>query len=136
MKSIIYILSILAITYQISGCVQKIVAPGAESLTNETSAYFKPDNKFSWGGIYTTLIAVYPIASGPLVESKPFVDYSQIKITPGTYKVLLKTTFGNATAYPVARVEAKPGKTYLFTGKTVMDGAAVKAEYKEIDTTE
>lgn len=136
MKRIIYILFTLVIAYQISGCVQKVVAPGAESLTDETSAYFKPDNKFSWGGIYTTLMAVYPITSGPSVESKPFVDYSQIKVTPGTYKVLLKITSGNATAYPVARVEAKPGKTYLFTGKTVMDGAAVKAKYKEINTTE
>lgn len=71
-----------------------------------------------------------------MVESKFFVDYSQIKITPGTYKVLLQITSGNATAFPTARVEAKPGKTYLFTGKTVMDGAAVKAVYKEIDTIE
>lgn len=76
------------------------------------------------------------MTGGGLVESKFFVDYSQIKVAPGTYQVVLQTQAGNATAFPVARVEAKPGKTYLFTGKTVLDGAAIKAEYKEIDTTE
>lgn len=135
MKKTLKLLSALVIALQISGCSQKIIAPGAESLKNETAAYFKPDNKF-WGGLHTTLIAVYPITNGPLVESSFFMDYSQIKITPGTYKVLLRIQSGNAIAFPTARVEAKPGKTYLFTGKSVMDGAAVRAEYKEIDTIE
>ncbi|MNP79832.1 hypothetical protein D3C76_1777640 [compost metagenome] len=79
---------------------------------------------------------MYPSTSRPLLESKPFINYSQIKITPGTYGVILRVQSGNGIAFPVVRVEAKPGKTYLFTAKPVMDGSAVKGEYKEINTIE
>lgn len=65
-----------------------------------------------------------------------FVDYSQIKIKPGKYKVQLKVESGNSIAFPVATVEAKPGMTYFFKGKHVMDGAAVRATYREIKTIE
>ncbi|QXI51413.1 hypothetical protein [Pseudomonas alvandae] len=135
MRKIIYLLSILTIGVQISGCSQNIVVPGAETLTNETSAYIKLDNNWSWS-VSTTIDAVYPSEGKALLEAKPFIEYSQIKVTPGIYRVVLRVVSGHARAFPALRVVAKPGKTYILTSKPVMDGAAVKAEYKEINTIE
>jgi len=136
MRKIVRLLSALSIAVQISGCSQKIVAPGTETLTNQECAYFKPDDNWFFANLSTTLSAVYPSTGRPVAEPRPFVEYSQIKVTPGTYGVLLRVESGRSIAFPALRVVAKPGKTYLFTARSVMDGAAVKAEYKEIDTIE
>lgn len=134
MKKLFYLVSVLALAAQISGCSQNVVARGAEGLANDTSAYFKSDNDWSLGGLSTTVIAIYPVVGKPVLEPNSLVDYGQVKVAPGIYSVALRINYGYGIAFPLVRVEAKPGKTYLFTAKPVMDGAAVKAEYKEKNT--
>jgi hypothetical protein len=134
MKKIFYLVSVIAFAVQVSGCSQKVLARGAEGLANDASAYFKSDNDWSWGGLSTTVIAIYPVVGKPVLEPNSIVDYGQIKVAPGIYGVALRINYGYGIAFPLVRVEAKPGKTYLFTAKPVMDGAAVKAEYKETNT--
>ena len=43
-------------------------------------------------------------------------------------------SYGHIPAFPKVRLSAKAGMTYLFTSSVVMDGKAVKAEYKEVPT--
>ena len=134
MRKLFYLVSGLVLAVQISGCSQNVVARGAEGLANDASAYFKSDNDWSLGGLSTTVIAIYPVVGKPVLEPNSLVDYGQIKVAPGLYGVALRVNYGYGIAFPLVRVEAKPGKTYLFTAKSVMDGAAVKAEYKETNT--
>ncbi|BDB19595.1 hypothetical protein cym2001_29600 [Pseudomonas sp. CYM-20-01] len=134
MRKTLPLLCMFTVAVQLSGCSQNVVIQGAETLGNDASAYLKSDNGWSWGGLETTVIAVYPKTGKPLLEQNFFLDYSKIKIAPGLYAVALRVNYGNAIAFPVVRVEAKPGKTYLFTAKRVMDGVAIKAEYKETNT--
>ncbi len=134
MKKIFYLVGVLALAVQISGCTQNVVARGAEGLTSDASAYFKSDNDWYLGGLTTIVIAVYPVEGNPVLQPNSIFDYGQVKVAPGIYTVALRVNHGYGVAFPVVRVVANPGKTYLFTAKPVMDGAAVRAEYKETNT--
>ncbi|MGY2374425.1 hypothetical protein ACW9IB_07940 [Pseudomonas sp. SDO524_S393] len=134
MKKLFYLVSVLAFAVQISGCTQNAFARGAEGLANDASAYFKSDNDWSLGGLSTTVVAIYPVVGKPVLEPNSIVDYGKVKVAPGVYGVALRVNYGYGVAYPFVSVDAKPGKTYLFTAKPVMDRAAVRAEYKETNT--
>jgi len=112
-----------------------IVAPGAESLDDAQSGYLRNDKTVR--SPWSELNAVYPIEGGTLIRSESFKDYNTIKIKPGIYRVQLKVRGGGGSAaFPVTTVNVLAGKTYLFSSVLIMDRQAVKAVYKEIDTSD
>lgn len=112
--------------------MQSIVTADAESLSDANCGYLKNDTH-----PMGELNAVYPIEGGTLVRSESFKAYKSIRLKPGTYRVQLKAwPPGYQVAFPIVTVDVRPGKTYLFSSKIVMDGKAVRAFYREVDTSE
>ena len=119
-----------------SGCPsQSVVLPSAASHTDDEIAILKIDR--------TAKTEVSPELNGVvdldarkiILKSESFKNYYKIKVAPGHYEVMLKVySYGHMPAFPKVRLSAKAGMTYLFTSSVVMDGKAVKAEYKEIST--
>ena len=134
MKYLLTYVAALTTLTLLPGCAsQSIVAPGSESLSAAESAYLKNDKGAK--GPWSELNAVYPIEGGTLIRSESFKDYKSIKVKPGTYRVQLKVRAdGYMAAFPIATVTVKPGKTYLFSSAFAMDGSAIRAHYREIDS--
>lgn len=118
----------------LSGCAsQAIVAPGSESLAEAEVGYLKIERGTK--GPWSELNAIYPIEGGTLIRSESFKDYKSIRIKPGVYRVQLKVRpDGYMPSFPVATVDVKTGKTYLFSSVFVMDRKAIRAVYREIDS--
>lgn len=121
----------------LAGCPsQSVVLPSGEGLSDHEAAILKIDRTVKTGGLRPELNAVVDLNAGTiLLKSEPFKNYYRIKVAPGHYNVQLKVySYGHQPAFPRARVQAKAGMTYLFTSSIILDGKAVRAEFKEIPT--
>lgn len=127
--------ALVSVPLLLTGCAsQSLVTADAQLLSDADAAYLKVDRTMV-SGYRPELNAVYPMEGGTLVRSESFKDYYRIKVKPGLYRVQLKVYSGNyQPAFPVVPVNARAGKTYLFTASTVMNGKAVSAEFKEVST--
>jgi len=119
----------------LTGCASlSIVAPGANSIPDDEAAILEIDQTVKTS-VRPLLNAIYDEHGIALVPSESFKNYHRIKVAPGPYAVQLKVYSANHyPAFPVVRIRARSGKTYLFTSTVIMDGQAVRAEYVEIPT--
>jgi len=120
----------------LTACASRsIVMDSALTLPDNELSILKID-KSKKAEVYPQLNGIVDIGARKIVlRSEGFKDYYKIKIAPGDYDVMLKVYSMNYTpAFPHVRIKVKAGMTYLFTSSLVLNGKAVTAEYKEIQT--
>jgi hypothetical protein len=129
----------IVLSIVLGGCApaEMIVPPDLESLPDSEVAILKVDKTAEAdprSGGQAALSALLNLNGGQKVFTGG-IGYDRVKVMPGDYRVILSVRPKcNCYAYTAIHVPVKGGMTYLFATTTIMDGKAVKAEYREIPT--
>ncbi len=129
---------LLAVTVALtaSGCAKlEYLDQSLTTLPNAEAVVFKADPE-TRNGLQTYINGIGKLdEDGLAITPNAYKCYTTVTAAPGSYTVQLRVFSPSyMPAYPILRLDAKPGMTYTFSSIMVMDGKGIRGVVREEPT--